>query len=62
MAPDPQCSALNAAMHKKGLSYSQIANRLGTSEQHVVDIFTGNKKATKSEFDSIARVLDITSQ
>ncbi|GBE84459.1 hypothetical protein BKA93DRAFT_826373 [Sparassis latifolia] len=60
MAPNPQCTALAAAKDRKGLSYEQIASQLGTSEQHVVDICTGSKHPTTTEFDALARVLGIT--
>ncbi|KAF8624457.1 hypothetical protein AX15_005863 [Amanita polypyramis BW_CC] len=60
MAPDPQCSAVAAAKSRSGLSYSAIASKIGTSEQHVIDICTGAKKPTTSEFTALARALDIT--
>ncbi|TFY75852.1 hypothetical protein EWM64_g8162 [Hericium alpestre] len=59
MAPSPQCSALKAAIEKKGVSYGQLAGQLGTSEQHVVDIVTGTTPATQAEFQGLARALDI---
>ncbi|KAF8329230.1 hypothetical protein F5887DRAFT_956745 [Amanita rubescens] len=60
MAPNPQCAALAAAKAKSGLSYGQIAEKIGTNEQHVIDICTGAKKPTASEFTSLANVLNIT--
>ncbi|KZV71078.1 hypothetical protein PENSPDRAFT_650972 [Peniophora sp. CONT] len=60
MAPSPQCAALNAAFQRKGMSYGQIASRLGTNEQHVIDVCTGAKQPTQAEFEGLARVLDIT--
>ncbi|KAK7692005.1 hypothetical protein QCA50_005410 [Cerrena zonata] len=61
MAPNPQCAALAAAKDRKGLSYTQIAQQLGSTEQHVVDICTGATIPTTAEFNSLAKVLDITS-
>ncbi|KAF9061123.1 hypothetical protein BDP27DRAFT_1338607 [Rhodocollybia butyracea] len=61
MAPDPQCAALNAAKARTGMSYGQIASQIGQSEQHVIDICTGKSKPTTSEFNALARVLNITS-
>ncbi|RDX54485.1 hypothetical protein K466DRAFT_646226 [Polyporus arcularius HHB13444] len=61
MAPNPQCAALAAAKEKKGLSYSQIAEKIGKPESHVVDICTGKSTPTTEEFNALARVLDITS-
>ncbi|KAI0079789.1 hypothetical protein K474DRAFT_1591215 [Panus rudis PR-1116 ss-1] len=61
MAPNPQCAALAAAKEKKGLSYTQIANKIGKPEQRVIDICTGASTPTKDEFDALAAALDITS-
>ncbi|EPT04830.1 hypothetical protein FOMPIDRAFT_1027575 [Fomitopsis schrenkii] len=61
MAPNPQCSALAAAKDKKGLSYTQIAQQIGISEQRVVDICTGAAVPTTGEFNSLASALDIKS-
>ncbi|EMD36454.1 hypothetical protein CERSUDRAFT_51900 [Gelatoporia subvermispora B] len=44
-----------------GLSYSQIAQQVGTSEQHVIDVCTGKTVPTQAEFDALARALDIKS-
>ncbi|KII85526.1 hypothetical protein PLICRDRAFT_44839 [Plicaturopsis crispa FD-325 SS-3] len=60
MAPNPQCSALAAAKEKKGYSYSQIAAKIGKSEQHVIDVCTGAARPTPDEFNALARALDIT--
>ncbi|KAI0777668.1 hypothetical protein BD413DRAFT_186323 [Trametes elegans] len=62
MAPNPQCAALAAAKDKKGLSYAQIAQQIGKSEQHVIDICTGQSVPTTDEFNALARVLGITEQ
>ncbi|KAI0746753.1 hypothetical protein C8Q80DRAFT_1271596 [Daedaleopsis nitida] len=61
MAPNPQCAALAAAKDKKGLSYTEIAQKIGKPEQHVVDVCTGKVTATTDEFNALARALDITS-
>ncbi|TCD68140.1 hypothetical protein EIP91_011506 [Steccherinum ochraceum] len=61
MAPNPQCAALAAAKERKGWSYGQIATAIGQSEQHVIDICTGKSTPTTSEFNALAKVLDITS-
>ncbi|PIL27492.1 transcription factor [Ganoderma sinense ZZ0214-1] len=60
MAPNPQCAALAAAKDKKGLSYAQIAEKIGQSEAHVVDVCTGKIQPTQDEFNALARALDIT--
>ncbi|KIY53877.1 hypothetical protein FISHEDRAFT_54865 [Fistulina hepatica ATCC 64428] len=36
-APDPRCTAVAAAMKKSGLTYAQIATKIGRDEQHVID-------------------------
>jgi len=59
MAPNPQCVALANAKDKKGLTYAQIAQLVGQSEQHVIDVCTGKVTPTKSEFDALAKALDI---
>ncbi|KAJ7460863.1 hypothetical protein B0H11DRAFT_2227892 [Mycena galericulata] len=61
MAPNPQCSALAAAKDRSGLSYGDIAAKIGKSEQHVVDICTGAQKPTTEEFNALARALGIQS-
>ncbi|KAF8066649.1 hypothetical protein FPV67DRAFT_1670140 [Lyophyllum atratum] len=60
MAPDPQCTALAAAKDKSGLSYAAIAQKIGKTEQHVIDICTAKQKPTKDEFDALAKALGIT--
>ncbi|KAI0686456.1 hypothetical protein BC835DRAFT_1379589 [Cytidiella melzeri] len=62
MAPNPQCAALAAAKDRKGLSYSQIAEKIGQSEKHVIDICTGVAVPTTAEFDALANALDIKQQ
>ncbi|KAF9653832.1 hypothetical protein BDM02DRAFT_3182279 [Thelephora ganbajun] len=37
MASNPQCTALAAAKEKTGLSYSEIAQKVKTSEQRIID-------------------------
>ncbi|KAL0575433.1 Nuclear pore complex nucleoporin component [Marasmius crinis-equi] len=59
MAPDPQCAALNAAKTKKGLTYAQIAEKIGQTEAHVTDVCTGKVKPTQAEFNALAQALDI---
>ncbi|OBZ78381.1 hypothetical protein A0H81_01980 [Grifola frondosa] len=59
--PNPQCSALAAAKEKKGMSYADIASKLGKSEQHVIDVCTGAATPTQDEFNALAAVLGITS-
>ncbi|KAF9456310.1 hypothetical protein BDZ94DRAFT_1315270 [Collybia nuda] len=62
MAPqDPLCSAVASAKEKSGLSYAQIAQRIGNSEQHVIDVCTGKTRPTTAEFDALAKALGITS-
>ncbi|KDQ53915.1 hypothetical protein JAAARDRAFT_38886 [Jaapia argillacea MUCL 33604] len=60
MAPDPRCTALAAAQKRKGLSYSAIATQMGTTEQHVIDICTGASTPSQDEFNSLARILDVS--
>ncbi|OJT07081.1 hypothetical protein TRAPUB_2113 [Trametes pubescens] len=61
MAPNPQCAALAAAKEKKGLSYAQIAQKIGQPEQHVIDVCTGAATPTTAEFNALASALGITS-
>ncbi|TFK36280.1 hypothetical protein BDQ12DRAFT_687142 [Crucibulum laeve] len=60
MAPNPQCSALAAAKEKSGLSYAAIAQKIGKSEQHVIDICTGQQAPTTDEFNNLAKALGIS--
>jgi len=62
MAPSPQCAALAAAIQRKGVTYGQIASQIGSSEQRVIAVVTGTAQPTRTEFDSLARVLGITDQ
>ncbi|TFK67206.1 hypothetical protein BDN72DRAFT_843377 [Pluteus cervinus] len=62
MAADPQCSAVAAAKARSGLSYAQIAEKVGTTEQHVVDICTGTTKPTAQEYSALAKALNITEE
>jgi len=62
MAPNPQCSALSAAKDRSKMSYADIANKIGKSEQHVIDICTGSQRPTADEFNALARVLGIQSE
>ncbi|KAK7035905.1 hypothetical protein R3P38DRAFT_3183716 [Favolaschia claudopus] len=59
MAPNPQCAALAAAKDRTGMSYAQIAGKLGKTEQHVIDICTGSSRPTTDEFNALAKVLGI---
>ncbi|KAJ7118901.1 hypothetical protein C8R44DRAFT_624990 [Mycena epipterygia] len=61
MAPNPQCTALAAAKDRSGLSYGDIAGKIGKTEQHVIDICTGAQKPTTDEFNALARALGIQS-
>ncbi|KAI0057166.1 hypothetical protein BV25DRAFT_1453674 [Artomyces pyxidatus] len=60
MPPSPQCTALNAAISRKGVTYGQLAQQMGTSEQHIIDVCTGHVTATTSEFKTLASVLGIS--
>ncbi|KAI0266364.1 hypothetical protein BC834DRAFT_969404 [Gloeopeniophorella convolvens] len=60
MAPSPQCSALNAAINRQGVTYAQLAQRVGVSEQRVIDVVTGKDVATTTEFNALASALGIT--
>ncbi|KAF5390906.1 hypothetical protein D9757_004026 [Collybiopsis confluens] len=43
-----------------GISYGDIAAKIGQTEQHVIDICTAKATPTQAEFDAIAKVLGIT--
>ncbi|KAJ3965993.1 hypothetical protein EV361DRAFT_770038, partial [Lentinula raphanica] len=43
-----------------GMSYKQIATKVGKPEQHVIDVCTGTVKPTAAEFNALATVLGIT--
>jgi len=51
--------ALAAAKTKSGLSYTQIAQRIGLSEQRVIDICTGAQRPTTTEFNALAQALGV---
>ncbi|KAF9235477.1 hypothetical protein BU15DRAFT_64832 [Melanogaster broomeanus] len=55
-----QCSAVSSAMRNKGLSYAQIATQIGSTEQRVQAICGGQAQPSRTEFDSLARVLGIS--
>ncbi|KLO07562.1 hypothetical protein SCHPADRAFT_909362 [Schizopora paradoxa] len=57
---DPRCSALANAMKNKGMSYGQLATKLGTTEQHVSDICTGSTRPTDDEFNQLSGALGIS--
>jgi len=57
--PNPQCAALSAAKERTGLSYSQIAQKVNTSEQRIIDICTGAAVPTDAEFQAITVTLGI---
>jgi len=59
MAPNPQCAALAAAKDKAGLSYAQIAQRVGSTEQRIISICTGAAVPTETEFNAITQALGI---
>ncbi|KAJ7063656.1 hypothetical protein C8F01DRAFT_1251181 [Mycena amicta] len=46
-------------IHSLGLSYGAIASKIGTTEQHVIDLCTGSQRPTTAEFNSLASVLGI---
>ncbi|KAE9399602.1 hypothetical protein BT96DRAFT_820316 [Gymnopus androsaceus JB14] len=60
MAPDPQCAALNAAKTRTGMSYAEIAAKIGQPEKHVIDVCTAKTKPTEAEFKALATALGIT--
>ncbi|KAI9465812.1 hypothetical protein BJY52DRAFT_488398 [Lactarius psammicola] len=43
-----------------GISYSQLAQRVNSSEQRVVDICTGKAQPTTKEFNDLATTLGIS--
>ncbi|EPQ51334.1 hypothetical protein GLOTRDRAFT_133204 [Gloeophyllum trabeum ATCC 11539] len=59
MAVQTPCPAIKAAQQKKGLSYGEIASKMGQSEKHVEDICSGTEVPTKQEFDQLGKTLDI---
>ncbi|XP_006456194.1 hypothetical protein AGABI2DRAFT_211033 [Agaricus bisporus var. bisporus H97] len=60
MSPDPKCTAIANALKNSGLSYGQLANQVGVTEQRVIDICTGNAKPTDVEFSSLGKALGLT--
>jgi len=63
MAPaDPTCSRVASAKEKSGLSYAQIANKIGQSEQHVINVCTGKTTPTANEYKELADALGMTTQ
>ncbi|KAF5339820.1 hypothetical protein D9611_009146 [Ephemerocybe angulata] len=60
MAPDPKCAAISAAQKRTGLSYADIATKIGSTESRVTQIVTGSALATDDEFKALAKALDIT--
>ncbi|KAL9709605.1 hypothetical protein Ac2012v2_007344 [Leucoagaricus gongylophorus] len=60
MAPDPKCSAVNNALMRSGLTYTALANKVGVSEQRVINICTGNDKPTDQEFKALAAALNLS--
>ncbi|KAF8154536.1 hypothetical protein B0H34DRAFT_716924 [Crassisporium funariophilum] len=54
-----RCAALNAAMARKGMDYSQLAAAINVSETRVKDICAGKFRATNAEFRLMAKVLEI---
>ncbi|PPQ80939.1 hypothetical protein CVT24_012871 [Panaeolus cyanescens] len=61
MAPsDPRCTAVAAAKAKSGLSYAQIASKIGKTEQEVTDICTGASRPNDADFKALADALGIT--
>jgi len=57
--PETQCAALAAAKQRTGLSYGQIAERVNSTEQRIIDICTGTSVPTQAEFQAITRTLGI---
>ncbi|KIM81296.1 hypothetical protein PILCRDRAFT_8958 [Piloderma croceum F 1598] len=62
MAPNPSCSAVASAKEKSGLTYAQIASKIGQPEQHVIDVCTGKATPTASEYKALAGALGMTAQ
>ncbi|KAJ3573499.1 hypothetical protein NP233_g2391 [Leucocoprinus birnbaumii] len=66
MAPDPKCTAVAGALSKSGLSYAQLAGRVGVSETRVTEsqflpyVCTGADKPTDAEFKSLAGALGLS--
>ncbi|CUA76382.1 hypothetical protein RSOLAG22IIIB_06246 [Rhizoctonia solani] len=56
------CSHLVDAMNKKGWDYQKVATELGSSEEHVKEVFTGKTKPDEDEFNKILKVLGISEQ
>ncbi|KIM59879.1 hypothetical protein SCLCIDRAFT_1217321 [Scleroderma citrinum Foug A] len=56
MAP---CNAITAAMNNRGLTYDQLAQRVGSNAARVQQICTGQAHPTTQEFNSIARELNL---
>ncbi|KIJ16216.1 hypothetical protein PAXINDRAFT_168745 [Paxillus involutus ATCC 200175] len=61
MPPSHQCAAVSGAMQRKGLSYAQLASQIGLTEHRVQQICNGAVHPSQAEFNSLARVLGLTS-
>ncbi|KAI0001148.1 hypothetical protein BJV77DRAFT_262584 [Russula vinacea] len=57
---DVQCTALSNAIARQGVSYAQIAMRVGTTEKRIIDIVSGKERPTQQEFNKLATSLGIT--
>ncbi|TEB30910.1 hypothetical protein FA13DRAFT_1733322 [Coprinellus micaceus] len=59
MAPEPKCAAISAAQKRAGLSYADIATKIGSTEGRVTQIVTGAVAPTEAEFKALSAALDI---
>jgi len=57
---DVRCSALASAMKSKGVSYDDLASKIGVPKQHVVDICEGTERPTDAEFKQLSSALGIS--
>ncbi|KAI0254529.1 hypothetical protein BJV78DRAFT_923634 [Lactifluus subvellereus] len=60
MASNGQCAGLTNAIRGKGITYAQLAQRIGSTEQRVSDICSGKQSATQKEFNDLAAALGMT--
>ncbi|KAH7096868.1 hypothetical protein BKA62DRAFT_718139 [Auriculariales sp. MPI-PUGE-AT-0066] len=57
--PTPSCPALAAARKSHNLTNVQIAEKLGSNEQHVNAVLTGAVSPTQAEFSKLGEVLGV---
>ncbi|KAJ3521883.1 hypothetical protein NM688_g8956 [Phlebia brevispora] len=59
MAPVPQCPAVASAMKSKGMSYKDIADKMGKDESFVMGLCTGAFRPASNDFNALAAALEM---